>query len=67
MRTLQDRFRHRSELEEDLFIRRNLSKEERKTLASHKRAAMSGGVLLEDLADDITGILQVGPLWMSCL
>jgi hypothetical protein len=60
MRTLRDRFKHRSEMEEDLFIRRNLTKEERKALASHKRAALSGGMLLEDLADDITGIIQVG-------
>eukprot|EP00884_Botryococcus_braunii_P018128 jgi/Botrbrau1/499/Bobra.110_2s0129.1 len=59
MRTLRDRFKHRSEMEEELFIRRNLSKEERKALASHKRAALSGGMLLEDLADDITGIIQM--------
>jgi hypothetical protein len=54
------RLEARAAQEEELMTRVPLTKAERKNLKAQRRAGLSGGTLLDDLADDIAGLVQVG-------
>lgn len=49
----------RAEVEEDLFTRVALSKEEAKRLKAHRRAGLAGQGLLEDFADEVADIVEL--------
>ena len=50
----------RAAQEEELMARVPLSKTERKNLKARRRAGLSGGVMLDDFADDVADLIQVG-------
>ena len=49
----------RAAQEEELMARVPLSKGERKNLKAQRRAGLSGGVMLDDFADDVADLIQV--------
>lgn len=49
----------RAAQEEELMARVPLSKAERKNLKAQRRAGLSGGVMLDDFADDVADLIQV--------
>ena len=49
----------RAAQEEELMARVPLSKTERKNLKAQRRAGLSGGVMLDDFADDVADLIQV--------
>ena len=59
-RRVRERLARRAAEEEDLFLRVPLSKDERKRLKSTRRADMAGGIMLDDFADDLSHLVQVG-------
>ena len=60
----------RAAQEEELMARVPLSKAERKNLKAQRRAGLSGGVMLDDFADDVADLVQVGssacPAYATC-
>ena len=50
----------RAAQEEELMARVPLSKTERKNFKAQRRAGLSGGVMLDDFADDVADLIQVG-------
>ena len=49
----------RAAQEEELMARVPLSKAERKNLKAQRRAGLSGGIMLDDFADDVADLIQV--------
>ena len=49
----------RAAQEEELMARVPLSRGERKNLKAQRRAGLSGGVMLDDFADDVADLVQV--------
>ena len=49
----------RAAQEEELMARVPLSRGERKNLKAQRRAGLSGGVMLDDFADDVADLIQV--------
>jgi hypothetical protein len=45
--------------EEELMARVPLSKAEHKNLKAQRRAGLSGGIMLDDFADDVADLVQV--------
>jgi hypothetical protein len=54
------RLDRRAEEEEELMMRVPLGKKELKSLKAAQRAGMAGGALLDDFADDVADLVQVG-------
>jgi len=50
----------RASEEEGLFTRVPLSRTERQGLKAARRAGLAGGALLDDFADDVADLVQVG-------
>ncbi|PRW45524.1 Something about silencing 10 [Chlorella sorokiniana] len=56
----RQRLAAREDVEEELFIRVPMSKEERKRLKAHRRDGLSGKALLDDFADEVADIVGGG-------
>lgn len=57
----------RAAQEEELMARVPLSKAERKNLKAQRRAGLSGGIMLDDFADDVADLIQVSLCLLKCL